>query len=320
MTDSTFNKAVASDGGELDASASENPANREVLLYLRNAFKAMGNSAIYCGLVKNRNFNACAFRRADRTFIGLNSGALRVLLASSFSLLSNRSVFLDIGSPAEEQADWDMSDGCLGLLMFPQPRCPKRNRFARSLFQFASTFIFCHEFGHHWAGHVDFVFRNNQHGKVYETSSDATYSDLAARTKQALELDADRAAVAVYVCSLFDLVDTFETPLEAFRVWMTAMFLVFSVLGEATGSISSYEGNTHPHPWLRLLFVMTHACHEVSQRTRQSQETLEAVAMEAFGDVQKAWIQLRIPGYQIYENSSRSRYKSHLRNGIRDGA
>ena len=176
--------------------------------------------------------------------------------------------------------------------------------FAQALFQFSSTFVFCHELGHIWAGHVDHFFKEYPNAKLSETTSTPCYEDLPPKLKQAIELDADRAAVSLFTCSLLDLSHAFQDRDQAFRAWLTAMFLVYSIMGEVSGSVASYRGNTHPHPWLRMMFIIPHACHEVSQRTQQSKEALEAIAMRVVGDIQDTWTRLKISGCQLWTDSS----------------
>ena len=299
MIDETFNAAVAEDGGELDASRSPNPNNRGILLYVRNILAATGNSGIYCGLIKNPQFNACAFETRDHPCIGLFSGALRVLLHASCSLLSHRDAFPSIGSPQDEVGDEPLSGGFITRVHSSQPRCPRRLLFARALFQFASTFIFCHEWGHLWAGHVKYLSKDNQAARLYE-SSPKEHQTLFAGQRQAIELDADRAAAAFSVGSLHDLGGAFESPTEAFQAWIIAMILVFQIMGEESRSVSSYEGSSHPHPWLRTLFVMTHALHEAASHTGQAKHELEPISLAAVASVRETWTKLSIPGHELY--------------------
>ena len=297
MIDTDFNTAVLNAGGEFDASTSQNPAQGEVLAYARNALTAMGQSNLYCGLIRNPQFNARAFHFNNRDFIGLHSGAVRVLLCSSFALLSHRKVFPDIGAAADEPNEDSFASGFRDLTVTFQPNCPQRQFFARAVFQFANTFIFCHEYGHHWAGHVDFVTKSNSLAHLYEASCEAPYLEFNSTTMQAIELDADRAGVSMYVSSLLDLVESFPRRLEAFHAWFTAMFLVYYLMGEATNSIATYSGNTHPHPSVRMMFVIPHACHEIAQRLPPAAKNIERVAMSSLFEIQNAWNAIQAPGY-----------------------
>jgi len=297
MIDTDFDTAVRDAGGEFDASTSQNPAQREVLAYARNVLAAIGQSDLYCGLIRNSQFNARAFRFNNRDFIGLHSGAVRVLMCSSFALLSDRKVFPDIGAADDEANDGSFASGFGDLTVASQPKCPQRQFFARAVFQFANAFIFCHEYGHHWAGHVDFVTKSNALSHFYEAPCEAPYLEFNPTTQQAIELDADRAAVSMYVCSLLDLVESFPRRLEAFRAWFTAMFLVYYLMAEASNSIGMSSGNIHPHPSVRMMFVIPHACHEISQRLPPAATNIERVAMSSLFDVQNTWVAIRAPGY-----------------------
>ena len=303
MIDPDFDVAVRGAGGELDASTSQNPAQRFTLEYIRNVLRAMGQSQLYFGLVRNRFFNARAFRYNERRFIGLHSGAVRALQHSSWALLSHRRVLPSIGSPSREIGEHEFRSGFQHLTHSAMPRCPDRQLFARALFQFAGALIFCHEHGHHWAGHVEYVTRLDPKFYLCESHEDAPSLGLDAYTMQAIELDADRAAVSMYVGSFVDLCDAFPDHNQALRAWFTAMFLVFYLMGEATGSLADVSGSTHPHPSVRMMFSIPHACQEISRRMPHLSRNVGEIATSSLMEIQASWSAIRAPGSENLERA-----------------
>jgi len=304
MKNRDFDIALNTDGGELDVSTSSNANHRGILTYLRNILQAIDESRIYCGLVDNPKFNACAFRKQNHDFIAINSGTINVLLRASLSLFSHPRAFTTMGNASGETTKADFSMGVVKQTTFLKPETEKRMAFARAVFQLANSVIFCHELGHIWAGHLDFIHKEDPYAKLYEVSDENSYTNLSQLSKNAIELDADRAGISFSTCSIGDLQAAFSDQSDIVRAWFVATFLVYLIMAERSGSISTFKGVSHPHPYIRLVFSLTHACHEVSDRLNLPMNKMESVGLQCLDDIQSTWSNLRIPGYRLFEERS----------------
>jgi hypothetical protein len=265
--------------------------------------------------VDNTRFNAVACGRGARNYAGIYGGVPTVLAALSFSTMRVGSVWPELSAPG---TDVDLAEA--GLLkdvywmgsvgtdqlqrrpdlqerLFQSPSLSQRARIANDLFTVMSHFLFFHELGHIARGHLDLLVGAGQPMTIFEVTSETGSPDW--RTKQWLELDADRFAVT-FLLDAFDWkqpwvetsVPEFESekrygPREALRLCYLALGLIFSMFDYREEVISDHQGRSHPHPAVRLANSIGRAASFLVQYYDAPKDQCSDIAGQAILDIDR---------------------------------
>lgn len=156
--------------------------------------------------INNLSFNAYARKVNDIYFIGINIGAIGLLLDLFYKLLSNKSVLTNYGNINLESNETNIINRVynngVSFSGFSSeddisPNCPTRFELATNYIKIAFTFLIFHEFGHIIRGHLKYKAFINE--SLNSTWNEFNYSNndkenLNIPFSQTLEMDADSLA------------------------------------------------------------------------------------------------------------------------------
>ena len=280
-----FDRAVADYGGRL-GTASLHPATAEGLnhageraqSFLQTAAVALPKlPPIYFDFIDNWQFNAVAFRRDERYFIGINRGAVATLAVLFDRMLADPQVLPFIGNVAEEVPDLpllpdigtDFERLVASVPPFPRPRNPARRSTAGKLVELALDFLTAHEFAHIANGHVDYMADKQDISAIDEVGRAAWTPELleSALISQTMEMDADATAVLISLGSEWGKVagsfprpgppwtEFYDYPGRVSLLWSWAVSSLFRLLGEARLTIGDVTQECYPRPRLRSVMI-----------------------------------------------------------------
>ncbi len=279
-----FHRAIADRGGRLDT-ASLPPATAEGLNhaarrargFLQTAATALpGMSPIHFDFIDNWQFNAWAFQRDERYFIGVDRGVVATLAVLFDRMLADPQVLPFIGDAAEEVADLpllpdigtDFERSVGSVPPFPRPRNPVRRSTAHKLVELALDFLTAHEFAHIANGHVDYM--ENQGISAIDEVGEAGWApgrrEFALIT-QTMEMDADGTAVLISLSSEWGKVagsfprpgppwtEFYNYPGKVSLLWSYAVSSLFRIFGEARLTGGDVTLERYPRPRLRSVMI-----------------------------------------------------------------
>jgi len=218
----------------------------------------------YLDYINNSALNAVVGSSEHLGLIGLFLGSVENLRIFFDVLLSHPAIFRSVGDPDEQSMwfedlsawDWELSVALAWESFRTQkgsePTLAKgeRQHFAAHLQMFALDFLFFHELGHWCNGHDIFARRYKSNLFISELGMD----QLPSIPNQLLELNADSFAVILmtgeWLQVKFGPLSIFQSPLEALRMWATAMAFTFILFGQERNIHVVRPIGIHPHPAL----------------------------------------------------------------------
>jgi hypothetical protein len=225
--------------------------------------------------VGNMDINAAAAKDGDVYLIGINVGTFDRLSRLYAALLSWPEVLPEIGNPKNETAaDFDIAR-CLNLGWQPKgprsrqeaasllmPRDPTRVTACIAMNLMALDYIFAHEFAHVYDAHVDYV---GAQGAALHLTETATADDekITASLLHAIELEADMDAASMLASGVLHRMLIYRDFAQVFDertfllLWVFSILLLFHVFDLTGSPAENYGKEAHPHPEIRLLFVIS---------------------------------------------------------------
>jgi hypothetical protein len=267
-----FDIATAMYGGRLDVTSCEPSLAELVTFSIRRARSFAETSKhvsarvprIVVDAVDNSRFDALATFGKDCRIIAIFKGAIQALDILFHRLLADRRIFDYAGEPSLEgeidpvpalSADTIVSK-CGNLVI--RPKCEFRALYARHLANTALDFVVGHELGHIMNGHVDCEGLLFGGGGISEFGFRAL-EPAEARIQQTLEMNADNAAAASGIGSVFiklgdpdGVADPwyhfYQDPKKSFLDWLIAVGCFFRLFGDQTLADVELARSSHP-PW-----------------------------------------------------------------------
>ena len=229
---------------------------------------------VYLDFVGLRDINAAASKSDDLYLIGLNLGTFDRLARLYSSLLSWPEVLPDVGDPRKEKpAKFDIVR-CLnlgwqprgtrtgpGTEQFLMPRDETRKMASIAMNVMALDFIFAHEFAHVYDAHVDYL--GSQGAPLRLTETQGRLGNLTTEMRHAVEIEADMDATTMLASGLLHRLLIFQDFSKFFDegtfllLWEFAILLLFHAFDLTGSSVEEYRHEGHPHPEIRLLFVLS---------------------------------------------------------------
>jgi hypothetical protein len=151
--------------------------------------------------LRNVQFNAVAGTEDGLHCIGINVGAGYVLMSLFDNMLSDPECLSHIGDPSietphknfdPEGSEINLSDPLVRTRAY-EPKCPIRAQCATSLSNAAFYFLFFHELGHVFNGHIKWLEQTCGFNSLGERGASAI-PGLNSLDLQTLEMDADASA------------------------------------------------------------------------------------------------------------------------------
>ena len=280
-----FDEATADDGGRLDT-ATLHPNVAESMNYVAHRARGFLQNAaavvpemppIHFDLINNLQFNAVAFQREGRYFIGMNRGAVSSLAVLFDRMLADPEVLPFIGDPREETADLpllpniglDFERSFATVPEFPGPQSPFRQATALRLWELALDFLTVHEITHIANGHVDYL-RNRQGVSAIEEAGRPAWASSSSEyklTHQTMEMDADAMAVHISLENEWGRVTgkyprrspewewIYDRPGVVSLQWSWAVSTLFRLMGDARLVGGEITQEIYPRPRLRTVMV-----------------------------------------------------------------
>lgn len=195
-------------------------------------------------------------------FIAVSSYLVVSLGCYIFGALAHKSVLSDFGNANHELSPEELGPG---PHLWVKPRDPERLKIAKIAMMMAMRFITAHEMIHILHGHIRHRLADHAHGEMAELGRVLQPED--ALFSQTLEMDADAGAVVEcmpgVILAEWDLAEViridchpvYRTPELALRLWLFAVYCVFRVMEDASGTCS-VETASHPRPMMRIRLVM----------------------------------------------------------------
>jgi hypothetical protein len=228
---------------------------------------------VYFDFFYDPRLNAIAFRHANYGFIGIAAGALSVVSHVFSYMLAHKYILTSIGNPKTERelppsitrlsTDAELLGREYGIVM---PRDEVRYQYYLHLVEIVFSFLLAHEYAHLGYGHVDYT-RSAGHSLMMEAISKRSNST-ANKIHQALEFDADSAAVRYCLNQLFSRIESsrpltpiawlrfYSTPRDALFNFGFAIFSLFRMFDERM-KIENLLEYDHPIPPLREAYIVT---------------------------------------------------------------
>jgi hypothetical protein len=241
------------------------------------------------GLLKRGTINAAAAIIDGVDVIGINLGTIYIIRELFDKLLSHPAVLPNIGDaslekerwlcdPSRAVTDWeiDMAKG--------RPFCPndpQRAHHASRLFLFAIDFIFHHELGHLFNGHVNWLLSTTGFRALPEVGASAI-AGLTSIDRQTLEMDADSfgGLVCTKIAIGAAIQNRFESKREALSAALFAIFSLFRIFGGSTiGTGPEILESDHPPAFYRWYLVegtIMEIVHKFSLFTREEYADMAA--------------------------------------------
>lgn len=280
-----FHTAVADHGGRLDTTSVHPDLDASLSYFAERARGFLQSAAtalpemppIYFDFIDSWEFNAVAFHRDGRYFIGVTRGAVATLSVLFDRMLADPQVIPFFGNPEEEVADLpllpdiglDFRQSVASVPTFPRPQSPARREMALRLAELALDFLTAHEFAHIANGHLDYL-QANQGSLVIDEVRWASWvprNSESALIRQTIEMDADGTAVLISLFSEWGRVtgvhprrspewdDIYSRPGMVSLMWSWAVSTVFRLFGEARLADGDVELEDYPCPRLRSVMV-----------------------------------------------------------------
>lgn len=213
------------------------------------------------GVLDKDSVNAVAFKNEGRFYIGINLGLLTRIHRILAIWLSDPTMFQWLGGRARERLiarstfeRWVLRRRDVNSVVSEGPRTKRRQAFFWRSVVHAIRWVWAHEFGHVYGGHLGHMSDDNMTPIIYETPLSAVAPD-ASRLKleRAKEADADRLAIGITAHNDWHQLEhdgrLGELPslMNEFMTGASAVTLMFPFSSQAWNSRTS-----HPHPVVRL--------------------------------------------------------------------
>ncbi len=218
--------------------------------------------ALYIDLVDNRSFNAFATCIDEQEFVGVFAGAVDFLFRCFLSFMSDPDSLPEVGAASGEKGGtilWsDLNPGAepnMSLI----PRDTKRRDAAVLLALHAAHFLVHHELTHLVRGHIDLLNKEFSLKEFLEIPAlPLTMNE--ARTRRALELDADHGAATLRLKSFQEASSSgYLQHLEVLgpdMAWALCLTMVFHIMWAQDAVNRRDEARTHPSPLTRWQSIM----------------------------------------------------------------
>ena len=298
--DAAFEDAFASEGGRAAC-----PHENVFVENRRNAYRRFLEDTkrllakrdvdidIHFDFISSAGINAAVDRRRRLYLLGINVGTCTRLMDLYASVMSWPEVLPEIGKSGEETPDnFDIAK-CLNLKWQPRgvrslsgsnpnlvPKDKTRLTAASVMTVMALDFLFAHELMHILGGHIDYLHHLHYPMMVGET--DNYRLPLTSTLRQSIEIAADTEGVGMigtYVIerSLLFLDYRNEYDERTFLLmWIFAILLLLHVLDLTGSTIEEYRSADHPHPELRLDFILA----SLEAHTRIFRSDLQRVVLD----------------------------------------
>ena len=204
---------------------------------------------IHVDFIFNRSVNAAAFASCGKYFIGLTTGTLFMLRSVIGRLLSDRTIFVEIGNPdaeLERVPPWKKyvpdAEPMYRSEQVLSPKDPVRRAYAEFLQDQALMFFLGHEMTHIVHGHVDYLRANRNHRFTVELSP-AQGGEEERLERQAIEIEADRRSILSRLDSLradfaqsspsiYPWKPEAKQPIDVLVDWALSLQIVFHLFGD----------------------------------------------------------------------------------------
>lgn len=225
---------------------------------------------IYFDLIWNSSINAVALEQNGRYFIGIHTGTLFMLWTLIGRILSDASLFPEIGDPGQESGQlkpledyYPDAQEMLQVLSVMMPKNPIRASYACFLQDQATLFLIGHELAHVTLGHVAYLAKKGQ-GATREVGISGPQDENAILERQGIELDADGRSIMARIDSLritYQNPDTSpipwapaaESPGRLIHDWAVSLGILFRIFGDERFSAASLAQSSYPPPLLRRI-------------------------------------------------------------------
>lgn len=219
---------------------------------------------IDCVFLADMTFNAVAISDGTRYAIGINIGAAVLIARYAYCLMSDPTMFPNIGDPSGEEVDPYVIECLRNPLRAKSygrylPRNPTRLEAAKQLSLAAYLMLFFHELNHVELGHLDLA--KDRFGVTeYREITAVPISTEEAAARRALELEADMAALYRSLQVWRTMYALFDQPALAAVTpedsWFHAVELLFWIMDFVQPDSHVGRLATHPSPMARRLNVL----------------------------------------------------------------
>jgi hypothetical protein len=218
-------------------------------------------SDIDCVFLADMTFNAVATSDGSRYAIGINIGAAVLTARYAYCLMSDPTIFPEIGDPSCETVDPYVIESLRRPIDWTSygrylPRNPVRLGAAKQLSLAACLMLFFHEINHVELGHLDFV-RDQLGATEYREIRAAPVDIEDSAILRALEWEADLAALHRSLQVWRVLYPLFDVPALAALTpeasWFLAVELLFWIMDFVEPDKHVGLLATHPSPMARLV-------------------------------------------------------------------
>ena len=218
---------------------------------------------IHIDFIDNNSFNACAFKKDNIYFIGINTNTFFILYLFFSYILSFPEILSNIGNSENETAPKNVN---LNYIKEPiKPKDKLRQAYSEGLIYFAVQFLICHELGHILNGHIDLIEKWTDIPFISEMVSYDKESKFL--DSQTLELDADCYAANIGIKSIIgryedkmnlnkDIQPYFNSLEDALFLWTFSIYTLFRFLGNTVYDFNKLENYRHPYPGFRQEYIL----------------------------------------------------------------
>jgi hypothetical protein len=270
--------------------------------------------------IANGQFNAIAGIEDGLDCIGINLGAGSILVSLFDNMLSDPECLPEIGDPSIELRH-DGFDPATFEVDFShpsvrkrahEPKCSVRSKYATSLANAGFYFLFFHELGHIFNGHINWLEQNLGFRALSERGASSILG-LDKLTLQTLEMDADSFACdAILMWALrakhgatpnrpvIPMDTGLGTPLETIFLLVVSIYSVFRIFSdEEIISEESIFDNDHPPAAFRQMYIMATFLAVIEKYGIVEQAGFLECVGRAIGAVEKAFKRMtgRKPAY-----------------------
>jgi hypothetical protein len=267
------------------------------LLHIKAFCPTAATYRVENGWIWNGEFNAAAgIDEVDGIdCVGINVGIAYIICNLFRAMLGHQEILTRVGDcKREEKRTYDLETTAVDLANFIPlkfPIDPRRARYCFQLSYCAFHFIFLHEFGHLFHGHVDWLCRNVGFARLDEIGA-ASIPGLKPINLQTIEMDADAFGVTdLLIAALgvsYDPTDrsnppripethVFGTRREAIFTVLFAIYSVFRVFGKENLADDAVFSADHPPAIYRQRFALGSMIELV--------QDLDVIPMQDFGHV-----------------------------------
>jgi hypothetical protein len=291
----------------------------EVLIQLRERNRNTVRG-IYIDILNDFSFNAKAFTFKHHEFVGINAGVAISLPVIFLFLLSQPSVFPEIGTPANERPSISTLDPALiftagstnnfvlGVTWNPKVAAPSgraRQRYAAYLTTVAWNFLLFHELGHIMRCHLRYLREcgyasQSDAGAISMQEFEALTSPQINKIRRILEVDADQIAGQIQIrahahnnpeqLSKYALQEDAAAMApwkwdDVCRAWYRSILVLFHIMSILDNSQSLLCQGTHPHPNVRMGILANSTWNSSWKDFVSEAEVYRSIALSAKNEI-----------------------------------